>query len=158
MRYRGFPSKLQHETPHWVKEGSLFHIRIRLDLTKSQRPLTDPALARNLLESATLYEQQQRWQIAMFLLMPDHIHGMLSFGRDKPMSITIGEWKHFHKHIHHVIWQEGYFDHRLRDDECGAQLAEKFDYIRRNPVVPGLCSRPEDWPWIIDRSRDYISL
>jgi hypothetical protein len=42
--------------------------------------------------------------------------------------------------------------YRLRDDERGEQLAAKIDYIRQNPVVPGLCATVEDWPWWIERS------
>jgi len=156
MRYRGFPSKLHHDVPHWVQEGALFHIRIRLDLTRQQRALTDPPLAHKLLESARFYESQQRWQIAVFMLMPDHIHVLLIFGRDKSMSVTIGDWKHFHTRINHVMWQEGYFDHRLRDDECGAQLSAKISYIRNNPVAAGFSKKPEDWPWTIDSSQRFL--
>ncbi|HJT82238.1 MAG TPA: transposase [Chthoniobacterales bacterium] len=156
MIYRGFQSKLHHEIPHWVDEGALFHIRIRLNLTKQQRTLTDPSLANKLLESADFYETQQRWQIALFLLMPDHVHALLSFGRDKAMSVTVGDWKHFHSHTNHVIWQEGYFDHRLRDDRRGAQLLEKISYIRNNPVAAGLCRKGGGWPWVIDRSERVL--
>jgi len=48
--------------------------------------------------------------------------------------------------MNHVIWQEGYFDHRLRVDERGTQLSAKMDYIRQNPVAAGLCAKSEDWP------------
>jgi putative transposase len=85
--------------------------------------------------------------------MPDHIHAILSFARDQPMSQIIGDWKHFHRHANKVGWQEGFFDHRLRDDERGEQLEAKLTYIRRNPVVAGLCAKPEDWPWVIDQGR-----
>ncbi len=47
-------------------------------------------------------------------------------------------------------WQEGYFDHRLRDDERGEQFSMKMDYIRANPVAAGLCANSEDWPWVIE--------
>lgn len=66
------------------------------------------------------------------------------------MSRMIGDWKHFHAHNNAVRWQEGYFDHRLRDDERGEQLSAKVSYIRQNPVVAGLCAKAEDWPWVID--------
>ena len=66
------------------------------------------------------------------------------------MSRVIGEWKHFHARRNDVLWQEGYFDHRLRDDERGEQLSMKVDYIRANPVAAGLCARPKDWPWVLD--------
>jgi hypothetical protein len=48
------------------------------------------------------------------------------------------------------MWQEGYFDHRLRPDERGTQFSAKLIYIPGNPVAAGLYVRAEDWPWIID--------
>ena len=80
--------------------------------------------------------------------MLDHLHALLSFSYDDSMSRIIGEWKHFQARRHGIAWQEGYFDHRLRDDERGEQLAAKMDYIRQNPVAAGLCAKAEDWPWV----------
>ncbi len=82
--------------------------------------------------------------------MPDHLHALVSFARDEAMSKVIGDWKHFQTRQHGIIWQQGYFDHRLRDDEHGEQLSVKMNYIRQNPVVAGLCERAEDWPWSIE--------
>jgi len=66
--------------------------------------------------------------------MPNHLHAILSFAPDQQMN--------------RIKWQEGFFDHRLRNDERGEQLSAKADYIRRNPVAAGLCERVEDWPWV----------
>jgi putative transposase len=142
--YRGFPSKLHHDVPNWVELGALFHVRIALDRQQEQRPLTDPTLAKSILDSANFYQEKQRWHVTLFLLMPDHIHALLSFAGDQPMSQIIGDWKHFQTHKHNITWQEGYFDHRLRDDERGEQLSTKVNYIRQNPVAAGLCAKTED--------------
>jgi REP element-mobilizing transposase RayT len=150
VRYRGFPSKLHHEVPHWAESEALFHIRVALDREREQPPLTSALLAPTILDSARFYETKQRWYITLFLLMPDHLHALLSFASDQAMSSIVGDWKHFHTRNHGVIWQEGYFDHRLRDDERGEQLSAKMNYIRENPVAAGLCSKAEDWPWIIE--------
>ncbi len=150
--YRGFPLKLHHAIPHWVEPGALFHIRVALDRDKQQRQLTDPALAQRLLDSARSYESRQRWHITLFLLMPDHLHALVSFARDQSMSRVIGDWKHFHARKHAIAWQEGYFDHRLRKDERGEQLSAKLNYIRQNPIVAGLCAKAGDWPWVIERT------
>jgi putative transposase len=152
MLYRGFPSKLHHTVPDWVEPGALFHIRIALDRMKEQPMLITAPIAESLMESAKFYEAKHRWYITAFLLMPDHVHALLSFERDKGMSRVIGDWKHFHAHKHGIIWQEGFFDHRLRDDERGEQLAAKINYIRQNPVAAGLCTNVEAWPWWIERS------
>jgi putative transposase len=148
--YRGFPQRLHHRVPHWVEPGALFHIRIRLEREKEQKALTDPALGQTILDSAKFYEAKMRWHIMLFLLMPDHLHTALSFARSESTSDVIRDWKRFHTRINHVIWQQGYFDHRLRADERGTQLIAKLNYIRQNPVVAGFCVRAEDWPWVID--------
>ena len=152
--YRGFLQRLHHTVPRWVEPGALFHIRIALDREKEQRPLTGPALAqgrhgesvlrRTIFDSAKLYETKARWHITLFLLMPDHLHALLSFARNESMSEVIRDWKRFHARMNYVIWQEGYFDHRLRADERGTQLSAKMDYIRQNPVAAGLCAKSED--------------
>jgi REP element-mobilizing transposase RayT len=87
--YRGFPKRLHHTVPHWVEPGTLFHIRVRLDREKQQRTLIDPFLAPALLDSTKFYEGTMRWHTNLFLLMPDHVHAVLSFPRDKSMSEVI---------------------------------------------------------------------
>ncbi len=148
--YRGFPERLHHTVPHWVGPGALFHVRVAQDREKAQTALTDPQLAQVILDSARFYEAKMRWHMTIFLLMPDHLHALLSFARGKSMSEVIRGWKRFHTRANHVIWQEGYFDHRLRADERGTQLSAKLNYIRQNPVAAGLCARAKEWPWVID--------
>ena len=41
-------------------------------------------------------------------------------------------------------WQKGFFDHVLRSDESYAQ---KWEYVRDNPVRAGLVKKWEDWPY-----------
>jgi len=136
--------------PHWVEPGALFHIRIALDRQKEQKALTDPALAQAIFDSAKFYEDKMRWHITLFLLMPDHLHALLSLACDESMSELIRDWKRFHARRDRVLWQEGYFDHRLRADKRGEQLSAKMNYIRQNPAAAGLCPKAEDWPWVID--------
>ena len=42
------------------------------------------------------------------------------------------------------FWQEEFFDHVLRSKES---YAEKWDYVRDNPVRAGWAKRAEDWPY-----------
>jgi REP element-mobilizing transposase RayT len=41
-------------------------------------------------------------------------------------------------------WQNGFFDHLLRG---GESYAEKWNYVRMNPVRAGLVEQPDDWPF-----------
>jgi putative transposase len=137
MIYRGFPAPLHHAVPDWVEIGALFHIRIAVDREKQRTEVTADSIAGSLLGSAKFYEANQRWHITVFSLMPDHLHALLSFPRGEAMSRIIGEWKHFQAREHGIIWQEGYFDPRLGEDERGEQLSTKISYIRQNSVAAG---------------------
>ena len=138
-----YPGRLYHAIPGWVKDGSIFHIRIRCDNMNAVL-LSAPPIAASLLESVCTYSESQRWHAHLFLLMPDHLHALLSFPREARMSSTIGDWKRFQARNCGIRWQTNFFDHRIRSDKS---FVEKAVYIRRNPVVKGLCARAEDWPW-----------
>jgi putative transposase len=43
-----------------------------------------------------------------------------------------------------VIWQRGFFDHVLRNDES---YGHKWNYVRENPVRAGLVTKADDWPY-----------
>ena len=84
------------------------------------------------------------------LLMPDHLHGIIAFAREPGMKTTVNDWKKYLARNHGVEWQRDFFDHRLRTT---AELEEKSDYIKMNPVRCGLCENPEHWPWTF-RTKD----
>ena len=140
-----FTRRLHHDVPSSVDQsGAVFHIRIR---ATSPVPLTDPDLAPQLLSSVVEYSRREIWWPVLFLLMPDHVHALLSFHPERRLSRVVGDWKKWNTQKHGVLWQENFFDHRLRREES---IEEKAIYIRRNPVVKGLCSSPDQWPWVLD--------
>jgi putative transposase len=143
--YQGFAGKLHHDTPGWVPVGSLFHIRIRSlsdELTRSE-------VAQKLMSSALDFHRRARWGLGLFLVMPTHVHALISFEANEQMSSIIGQWKRFNTRENSIRWQEGYFDHRLRGDS--KQLDQQVEYILKNPVTKGLCKRWSDWPWVINQ-------
>ena len=146
-----YPRRLQHEVPSWVPHGAWYHIRLRVDRAQTTA-LTEPALGAALLSSIGRYQESGRWYCLVAVLMPDHLHAILSFPPDKRLIRVVGEWKRYQAKQHGVAWQGNFFDHRLRND---AEVFEKYLYILNNPVVKGLCARAEDWPW---RSTDSESV
>ncbi len=149
MKPRLFGHRLHHDVPSWAEAGNFSHLRIRVDRQQTT-PLTEPVLANALLESVSFYHAKGRWWLSLFVLMPDHLHALVAFPHDTNMSRTIGEWKHWHARRHGIRWQEGYFDHRVREDERGEQLQGQANYILHNPVVRDLCAHPDEWPWKIN--------
>jgi len=87
------------------------------------------------------------WLVSDYLLMPDHLH---LFCASRDMKFTIERWIGFWKdrfakeHPDFGTFQIGGFHHRLRNDESYAQ---KWRYVRENPVRHGLVEKPEDWPY-----------
>jgi REP element-mobilizing transposase RayT len=75
--------------------------------------------------------------------MPDHFHAILSFPSDVVMADLFKHWKRYTARQLGIDWQDGFFDHRLRNAQ---EENAKHHYIRHNPVRKNLCERPEDWP------------
>jgi len=141
-----YPSRLYHRTPSWVEDGSAFHIRIRCS-ANNLVSLVQPAVADEILETVKFYSDKSRWFSHLFLLMPDHLHALLSFPKDESITRIISEWKRYQTRQHGIQWQENFFDHRIRNTQ---EHLEKATYIRRNPVAKGLCETPEAWCWVLD--------
>jgi hypothetical protein len=139
---RQYPGRLYHATPSWVSTGARFHIRVRS--AAQHADLTSSTVAAELIIAARRYHDLGHWWCELFLLMPDHAHAIVAFPPAVAMTITLAGWKRGTSRFQHVAWQEGFFDHRLRSD---AESAEKWQYIRRNPVVKNLCVSQNEWPW-----------
>ena len=92
MKSRRFGDRLHHDVPPWVKPGNFFHLCVRA--TREQpTPLTEPALAKDLRDSARFYREKGRWRLGLLVLMPDHLHALAAFPRDEDMSLVVGDWK-----------------------------------------------------------------
>ena len=133
---------LPHETPSWVEDGAVFFITINCE-PRGRNQLTTPTAASAIERSLHHQNSCGAWWIHLFLLMPDHLHGLISFSRETPMQSSIQNWKRFLARHVGIAWQRDFFDHRLRHDES---LTEKWNYIRENPVRKGLAAKPDDWP------------
>ena len=103
-----------------------------------------PETGPKLLESVAFYHQVQRWWITLFLLMPDHLHALLAVPKGDSLPVVVRTWKAYQTKSLAIVWQAGFFDHRLRSNESEE---EKTNYVRMNPVRAGLVMKPEEWPY-----------
>ena len=108
---------------------------------------------------ATRAHFEQNVALGRYVIMPDHVH----FFVRRPDDLELGRWvgmlkQALAKQIEPAgtlpIWQRSFFDHVLRSDESYAQ---KWNYVRENPVRAGLVTNAEDWPYsgeivLIDRA------
>ena len=97
--------------------------------------------------------------VGRYVMMPDNVHFFVRGSDDfnlaqwvnrlkRAISVLLGATKK------RPLWQPGFFDHLLRNDESYNQ---KWEYVRENPVRAGLVSRAGDWPYqgefvVIDRA------
>ncbi|MBN1268123.1 MAG: transposase [Kiritimatiellae bacterium] len=135
--------RLPHDIPSWVSDDAVFFITVCCrDRGVNQLCRGDVASA--IFESVQFRQERGDWFVHLCLLMPDHVHALVSFPRDRAMKKVVRLWKENTAKRTGVRWQKEFFDHRLRNDE---NHVEKAAYIRMNPVRAGLVKRPEDWPW-----------
>jgi REP element-mobilizing transposase RayT len=136
---------LEYTIPLWVRaDEAVFFITINCQ-SRGANQLCLPGIAAPLLDTIRLRHQRGTWWVHLCLLMPDHLHALLSFSTDADMSSTITAWKHYTATQLGLRWQRGFFDHRLRREES---LREKVDYILQNPVRKGLVAQADDWPHV----------
>ncbi|MEM7145203.1 MAG: hypothetical protein AAF591_08700 [Verrucomicrobiota bacterium] len=138
---------LPHEPPHWVADTSTYFITINTEpkgvpqLCSAPVP---PSVSHSILDTVDYYHHHGNWTASLAILMPDHLHALLSFPEQPGLKTTIRNWKRYLAKTHRIVWQEDFFDHRIRDDNS---LREKWFYILNNPVRKSLCESPEDWPF-----------
>jgi putative transposase len=97
-------------------------------------------------------EQLYGWKVGAYVVMPDHLHFFAAPNPiAKPLPMFVGKWKEWTaKYLHQrlgiatPLWQPEFFDHLLRSTES---YAEKWHYVRHNPVRAGLVTEPEAWPY-----------
>ena len=135
--------RLPHDVPAWVPEAATFFITINCKERGRAQISKDP-VARALLESVAFYQSSGKWWCHLFRLMPDHLHGLFIFPRQLQMRQIIASWKSYHARRNGIVWQDGFFDHRIRNDD---EFQEKAAYIRNNPVRTGLVETAPDWPY-----------
>lgn len=132
---------LPHDPPLGIDPADHIYFITICAATRGGAPLQVPAI--EILTSVREYEKQGRWFARIFLIMPDHVHALLRFPPASSMRETVRGWKRWTARFLRVKRQDGFFDHRLRNDES---LDDKARYIWENPVRSGLVENPETWP------------
>lgn len=147
-KIRPVRKQLPHDVPNWVDpDEAVYFITICCQM-RGVNQLTQPDMSERLLDSIRHRHRKVEWFMHLALLMPDHVHFIISFPeRARNMNIVISKWKEWTAKSLKIKWQRDFFEHRLRRDES---FDEKADYVRANPVRAGLVANAEDWPHIFN--------
>jgi REP element-mobilizing transposase RayT len=87
--------------------------------------------------------------VGRYVVMPDHVHLFVRGGPDFELAKWVNGLKRamsvaLERKTSTPLWQPGFFDHVMRSDESYAQ---KWDYVRNNPVRHGLVTASDAWPY-----------
>ena len=134
-----------HAVPPWIDPDARdFFVTICCQ-HRSTNQLCTPEIGPALLATARFYYDQQKWLPSVFLLMPDHVHMIVSFARGQTIENTVRAWKRYTASQHKIEWQRDFFDHRLRS---ASSYYGKEHYILQNPVRAGLVEDAAAWPFV----------
>jgi putative transposase len=139
-------SKLPHDVPLWVDPTRETYFVTICCLPRGLNQLAKPKVAENVFETLSHRNAMGIWSVRLALLMPDHVHLIVSFpDNGREIQQIISKWKEWTAKTLPIRWQRDFFEHRVRRDE---NVREKADYIIFNPVRAGLVRRPEDWKFL----------
>ena len=135
-----------HDVPSWVDPAESDYFITICCQQRGTDQLCTAAIGPAILSAARVYHEQHKWFVSLLLLMPDHLHMLVSFGREYDMAKMVREWKRYLAAQHGIEWQREFFEHRLRSHESTDQ---KVRYIMQNPVRAGLVEQAAAWPWVL---------
>ena len=103
---------------------------------------------------------KQRLQVHEFVIMPDHVHLILTpafqVSLEKAVQFIKGGFSFRAKrelHFRDEIWQKSFNEHRIAD---ALDYARHAQYIRMNPVTAGLSKRPDDYAYSSASRKDEV--
>jgi len=99
-----------------------------------------------LTTTATLFD----FSTAAYCFMPDHVHAvMVGTSELSPFEKFVHRFKqmtgfHFRQMHHESLWQPGYHERVLRDDEATEAVMR---YVLENPIRAGLAKEFGEYPY-----------
>jgi putative transposase len=103
--------------------------------------------ARLLIDTLAHYRDQRKYLLHEFVIMPDHVHALLTpapeISLERAIQFIKGGFSYRLK-SHPPVWQASFTNHRVRDLE---NYERHREYIRMNPVRAKLVARAEASPY-----------
>lgn len=111
----------------------------------------DVKIARLFFKHIAVNEKKNQCKWLIWVLMPDHFHGLLQLGEKVQLSKVIAELKGTTAYKINAelgrkgkLWQTSFYDHALREEENRKNIAR---YIVANPLIKGLVKDIKKYPY-----------
>lgn len=135
--------------PRRTKEAGTYFVTSRT--WESRKLFIKPPACEIVTETLLHYRDQHNYLLHSFVLMPDHIHVLLTPSQDITLERAVqfikgGSARKISQALNFrlPVWQRGYTDHRIRD---GQDYETHLRYIEANPVKAGLAESLKEYPW-----------
>jgi len=136
-------------------------LQLLLDTEMGSCLLRVPLYA-ELVQSAFLHGDGERYRLIAWVVMPNHVHVVIELMPPWTLDRIVHSWKSFTAHaiINHQraiteqageskeilrhLWHREYWDRFIRDE---ALFRNAIHYLHENPVKAGLVAKAEEWRW-----------
>jgi putative transposase len=107
------------------------------------------ARARLLIDVLLGYRDQRKYLLHEFVVMPDHIHLLLTPGPEisleRALQFIKGGYSYRLRKVEKIqVWQESFTNHRIQDFD---DYRKHCEYVRMNPVRARLVKDAEAYPF-----------
>ncbi|NOQ79017.1 MAG: transposase [Gammaproteobacteria bacterium] len=131
----------------YSKKQHIYHVTFCTD--KRKQWFNNLYCGRILVQQIKKLHEQRDVNSLAWVIMPDHVHWLFQLENTIPLSTVIKKVKakssiEINKLMHHKgsIWQRGFYDHALRNEDNVRQIAR---YIVANPLRAGIVKNIGDY-------------
>jgi putative transposase len=134
---------------HRISPGATYFVTTN---TWQRRELFRREAVASIVEDALFhYRDLGHFQLHRHVVMPDHLHVLLTPGKSVSLERAVQLLKGGSSHAigkqlgkRFPIWQPGFTEHQIRDQ---GDFDKHVDYIDGNPVKSKLAAKPEEYPF-----------
>ncbi|HEY5885661.1 MAG TPA: transposase [Pyrinomonadaceae bacterium] len=105
----------------------------------------------SMVQNSLLKFDGLRYHLSAWVVMPNHIHSLMTRFEDIELADIFHSFKSFTAHEANKLlgrsgqfWMEEHFDRHIRDEK---HFCNTVRYIEENPVRAKLCKKASDWPF-----------
>ena len=149
---RAVLERWKRELEQEAVEGNDSVLRKRIDAYLDQGygacSLGEPRVA-SMVQASLLHFDGERYRLSAWVIMPNHLHLLLTPRDGWPLSRIMKDMKSFTSREANKLlgrrgqfWMEDYFDRYVRDAK---HFANAIAYIENNPVKAGLVKTAREW-------------
>ena len=118
---------------------------------ESRKLFIKPPVCEIVIQTLFHYRDKRNYLLHSFVLMPDHVHLILTPGTEISLERAVqfvkgGSARRVSQTLNYrwPVWQRGFTDHRIRDAQ---DYQNHLRYIEANPVKAGLVLSAKEYSW-----------